>query len=159
MFSPPFLLIELKNIFSLLHSQIFPEINEHSLWALFCLSSCSRNLVTLGQNTQEWQVRTVPDICYVKQGDPGLMGELGPPGLKGLQVSYMSRTALFLTNIISTLRWVHRVFVLSCLMLFSFFKLIPPPHSIFIYWYYFPHFREVLASQVPKVWMDFMARK
>lgn len=66
-------MITLKDVSPLLYSKRFPEFNECSLWGLFCC-----------------QVRTVPAMCYVKQGDPGLVGELGPPGLKGLQVSHSS---------------------------------------------------------------------
>lgn len=38
-------------------------------------------------------------IFILKQGEVGLMGEVGPPSLKGLQVSDMSHTALVLLKI------------------------------------------------------------
>lgn len=61
------------------------------------------------------------------------MGEVGPPGLKGLQVSDMSHKALILLNVSSTLQSLD--FIPSFLMPLFFLKLIFQNYILFQYYF------------------------
>lgn len=64
----------------------------HEVW--FC--RCRKLVMSLSTEAKMLGINVCVEFLmfnHVKQGEPGLMGEMGPPGLRGLQVSDMSHTA------------------------------------------------------------------
>lgn len=61
------------------------------------------------------------------------MGEVGPPGLKGLQVSDMSHTALVLLNVSSSLQCLD--FISSFLMPLCLFKVMFSRYILLKYYF------------------------